>query len=165
MNKVTQSIYKKKVNNLEEGGGGASLADIVDSNGNKRFVEGSLTEPFVTGLTYTYNKWSLSGTHLMIVLAGSLVKSGTINANTTLASVVLPDYINDKIVPLNRDGVIAKKSETLYSYVSGNATMDIQFIKNTQGAIFIAITNSVTNPSTNWSADFRVQLDLLIDSE
>ena len=80
-------------------GGGATLDDIVDSQGNKRFIEGNLEKGSSTA-TITYNKWSLSGTHLMIVIAGTI--SSNLETYHNIAHGTLPTYINSKIFPLGQ---------------------------------------------------------------
>ena len=56
------------------------MNNIVDSNGNPRFVEGDFTLQEHDGISYSYSKWSLSGTHLILVI------TGTIDNDTTLTS-------------------------------------------------------------------------------
>ena len=46
------------------------MEDIVDADGHKRFIEGNVTPANIIGENdIQYAKWSLSGSHLMIVLA------------------------------------------------------------------------------------------------
>ena len=75
------------------------LAEIKDAQGNKRFIQGTFTYMPPTGVSVDYAKWSLSGTHLMLVIcfhkiAGSL-ETGGINFDT----IGLPQYVLDKINP------------------------------------------------------------------
>ena len=93
-------------------GGGATLDDIVDSKGNKRFIEGEGTPATITGMTITYNKWSLSGTHLMLVLAGTF--DNDVSATATLVSFELPEWILNKIVPIGGDGEVNRGNPTYY---------------------------------------------------
>lgn len=77
---VSEDSIKKLENLLE----GVAFEDIVDKNGNPRFIEGTITPETISGITFTYCKWSLSGTHLMIVLAGTC-KNVTLANNTTFS--------------------------------------------------------------------------------
>ena len=78
------------------GGTGSTInlmENIVDSKGNKRFVEGPLTTTTISGVTYSYSKWSLCGTHLMIVLGGTIAANTSLISGTSLAYVILYKYI------------------------------------------------------------------------
>ncbi len=135
------------------------VASLVDSAGNPRFIEGEGTLTEITGVTYTYNKWSLSGTHLMIVLAGAVANT---TAVTTQNLVVynLPSFINDKIVPSfgSRDVVI--KSEKIYS--ASLSAQDVQFrLQKDSGTLAINVYQFTASADRT----FRVQFDLLIDTD
>ena len=84
------------------GGGGESgssnLSDIVDSKGNKRFIEGNGIADN-TKIDSSYCKWSLSGTHLMIVLAGKYIVN-SVRDQTVLAQYDVPSFILDKVYPV-----------------------------------------------------------------
>ena len=101
MNKVTQSIYKKKVDNLEQSGSGSNLNNIVDSNGNLRFIEGNGTAytEDVVGMTASSTKWVLNGNDLILELARSFTQD--VNGQPTIATFELPEWILNKITPLN----------------------------------------------------------------
>ena len=72
------------------------IATLVDADGHNRFIEGDIEIEEITGITKTYGKWSLSGTHLLIVLCLGAVVGTTISG--TLANITLPSYIASKIV-------------------------------------------------------------------
>lgn len=147
---------------------GGLLSEIVDANGNARFVEGDLVNGSA-GANITYKKWSLSGTHLMFVVAGYVNKSRTIAASQSIVYLRdLPSYIKNKIVTLNNDGLITLKQEYLYGEVSGKTEMNCALYKVTIGGteeFRIFLNESVTNPSSSRIANFRIQFDLLIDAE
>ena len=76
------------------------IATLVDADGHDRFIEGDIDTPTIEGVSFSLAKWSLSGTHLMIVLAGSVANATEIEANTLFGEVKLPDWIKDKLVIL-----------------------------------------------------------------
>lgn len=135
-------------------GGGATLDDIVDSQGNKRFIEGEGSSS-LEGITIKYNKWSLSGTHLMLVL--SFVTTGAITSYSILATYNLPDYILNKIVAVAFNDLVCEKNET-----SMDANIELRKfqLKKQNNEI-----KMVTFSSISAGREFRVQMDLLIDSE
>lgn len=142
-----------------QGGGGATLDDIVDSQGNKRFVEGEGTPATITGMTITYNKWSLSGTHLMLVLAGTF--DNNVSALTTLVSFELPEWILNKIVAIGPDGEI-NRYEPIYYYIEGATYARTAILKKTSSGVAFEQGNGVTASS---KVIFRIQFDLLIDAK
>ena len=134
------------------------MENIVDLNGNKRFVEGDLAVKTITDVEFTYSKWSLSGTHLMVVIAGNGKTSAVLDGE--IATAVLPDYIKDKIYPtVSGSNLVDRKGMTLYG--SGpSQTSTISMTKITNGLYFTA--SSVT---LSEDKEFRIQFDLLIDAE
>lgn len=132
---------------------------IVDKNGNNRFIEGDLDVETITGVSFTYAKWSLSGTHLMIVIAGD-VASGTTLSQQDLCTIDLPDFIKDKIVVLF-SSVVALNETKAYDG-SWNAQDIYSYLYKSSDNIGINVY-STTEFATNKS--FRIQFDLLIDNE
>ena len=131
---------------------------ITDIHGNPRFVEGDITIRTISGITQTYGKWSLSGTHLMIVVCIDL--ENVTLANNDLAFVNLPSYIKDKIDPLWRNQYVDRKSFSAWTD-AGNATNINCFLSKTNDNIGIKLqsTASITTLS-----HMRIQFDLLIDA-
>lgn len=141
-------------------GGGSStplLDDIVDSEGNKRFVEGNgiVNTTYIDG---SYCKWSLSGTHLMCVLAGKY-KLGSTPNETLLASYTIPSYISDKIYPVWSDIIEMKAVSARLS--GGTGYEDYMTFRIVNGELQIKQQAVFTTKD----AYFRVQFDLLIDTE
>lgn len=146
------------------GSGGATLDDIVDSHDNKRFIEGEgVPTTSITGIDFLYNKWSLSGTHLMIVVVIKATTSVTINANTYLASFTLPDYIFNKIVPIS-DDVVDYKTFNIYDNIGTVVTTCNGFIRKLSNALNLKSGYSTTISLSSGKC-IRFQFDLLIDSE
>lgn len=140
------------------------LEDIIDKDGNKRFIEGELNinNEFI-GLNILYNKWSLSGTHLIFVLAG-YVESGNDISRNVLGGVTLPEFIRDKIVPVwSQDNSVEIKNVVCRN-ISGNNPVDLD-IRLLKSGYDIYIYNNVAVTSIAEDKYFRIQFDLLIDNE
>lgn len=141
-------------------GGGATLEDIVDSAGNKRFIEGEGTTLVREGFDPTYCKWSLSGTHLMCVLAGSCLAGTPFYANNVLATFELPNYVSDKIYTIWSDNLELRTVK----FMSQNGTaQELNFFIKKDGNK-LKIQNVGTQKDVTYDSNFRIQVDLLIDS-
>lgn len=143
------------------GGGGATLEDIVDSAGNKRFIEGNGTPVTISGVTYTYNKWSLSGTHLMVVLAGSVVANTGITAGQKFTKYSIPEFILNKIFPLTDSGYLDQKTTSFKTSGGSSLTKVFDFSKTNDG-LEISLSSGGT---ISTDVNFRIQFDLLIDAD
>lgn len=137
-----------------------ALRNITDDYGNKRFIEGNITTNEITGVTFTYAKWSLSGTHLMMVLAGNISNGTTLSFATWSTLNNLPDFIKNKIVPTFDDIVEIKY---VHAYKSDWTGQDIGFVlvKNASGVSIV----ETSTPTLDYDGQFRVQFDLLIDTD
>ena len=146
---------------VPSGGGGATLEDIVDSAGNKRFIEGDGTPTTISGVTYTYNKWSLSGTHLMVVLAGSVVANTGLSSGQKMTKYYIPEYILNKIFPLTDSGYLNQITTSFKTSGGSSLTKSFDFSKTNDG-LEISISSGGT---ISVDSKFRVQFDLLIDTD
>lgn len=134
------------------------LENITDKDGHKRFIEGNIILPEIEGITYTYAKWSLSGTHLMIVVAGNMVEGFTTSWISTFATINIPYWILNKIYPMNGDTV----SQDVFTIVNeDNSTQNLTCFLRKTNTLFIS-TGSIT---ANKDRAFRISFDLLIDNE
>ena len=138
------------------------IATLIDSNGNSRFVEGDITMKTITGVTQTYGKWSLSATHLMLVI-GFTIDNNTVLSPQAVANVDLPEYIYNKIIPLWTSGnhnYVARYTNTIYD-ADGQNNQNLQcfLLKDTKVGIQIG---SLT---ANSDKIVRVAFDLLIDAD
>lgn len=144
-------------------GEGASLniTTLTDSNGNPRFLEGdgSQWESGIEGLDLTYCKWSLSGTHLMLVCAGTIANGTVLASSDKMCKFELPSFILNKIFPV-WSNVIELKQLNLQSDDWTSQTSHVKEGKYKNGIYFEfgAIT-------LNEDRKFRIQFDLLIDTE
>lgn len=136
--------------------------DIVDQNGNKRFIEGDGTPLELTGFTSSYCKWSLSGTHLMLVLSGTIGESVTIVNNSVLAEFELPEWVMDKIIPSFFVYMIERKQLSIVSESLQSENLPVSLDKDTDS---IKITTQGGDFTATYGGGFRIQFDLLIDDE
>lgn len=134
--------------------------NLNDKNHKKRFVEGNINTENITGVTFTYHKWSLSGSHLMLVLAGEIA-NGTSLSIQNLGEVDLPDYIIQKISALFAGNVIAINDAKGYYDDWNSINLQTTLMKTNTGVYFYL----VQNPTATQDAHFRIQFDLLIDME
>lgn len=134
------------------------ITTLVDKDGHPRFIEGVIEPNEITGITWTYGKWSLSGTHLMIVLAGSAVSDSY--TYQEFAQFKVPQWVFDKIVSIFSD-TIAYKAVNAYDSALNIQTMNVKLEKLTD-AMQIFLNNSISLSSEK---AFRIEFDLLIDNE
>lgn len=138
------------------------IATLVDSKGNPRFIEGNGIPLSMAGFTSTYCKWSLSGTHLMIVLAGTFANTTVINDNTALATFNIPDFILNKIYPVWANQFIEMKETNMYASNWSTQPLMATMRKST---VLEIIKSSGAALTLTADRSFRLQYDLLIDSE
>lgn len=140
---------------------GSKIEDIKDLNNNNRFVEGLGTiNSAQSGFTNAFCKWSLSGTHLMFVLAGTFEDETVIPNVRDLVEFSVPDWIYNKIYPV-WSSYLENKTIPLYNTSWGKQTIDMALLKDA-GKIKIRLIGGLTLTDTR---SFRVQFDLLIDNE
>ena len=131
-----------------------------DANGNARFVGGNLSTSAISGITFTYAKWSLSGSHIMFVLCGEIAANTTLNVDVW-ASVNLPDYIKSKISGVFASTNIEVKDSRAY-YDDWNSINIQTVLQKTSDGVQILM---IQNPTSSAVAHFRIQYDLLIDMD
>ena len=134
------------------------LNALVDSKGNQRFIEGNGTLTTISGLTVTYNKYSLSGTHLMFVIAGEVTETSVLSGK--IVTFILPSWILNKI-SVTYGSFIERKSLLLYANDNSSQNVELGFVKATDN-VYIQFNGSLTLTKNR---AFRIQFDLLIDSE
>lgn len=135
------------------------MENIIDNEGNKRFIEINGEYDEITGVSISYCKASLSGTHLMLVTAGTIANGTAVSGFPLIGNFELPDYIMDRIVPLYSTNVDVK---TINLFSSGGSSQSVNGILYKDGSnLKIAIGNITLTDDRN----FRVQFDLLIDAD
>ena len=140
-----------------------AFENIVDKDGHKRFIEGTITPVVISGVNYTYAKWSLSGNHLMIVIAGNVANGTSISFSDSVSNILLPQWIIDKIYPSSAFSNTLVAQATLVYMASDRTTQsDSAFLRKTNST---TITTSMGSITLTADRDFRIAFDLLIDNE
>ena len=139
------------------------MENIVDSQGNKRFVEGvgELGPNVASGVNITYNKWSLSGSHLMFVLAGA-VEANTVlgSPNQIIVTYAIPDWIFSKIYPIASASIEIKEIGMFKS----EYTFDSLKFLLSKGSTKVSLSQ-LDSYTPTVDVSFRIQFDLVIDNE
>ena len=149
---------------ISEGSASApTMENIVDLDGNKRFIDGDINLYGThTGVTRLYGKWSLSGTHLMVVLALDIASGSTLTANEDFARITLPKYIYEKITHLYANDFADIKEINCID----NVSIDTQLTFATRVTTnYLYIRYLGTTTTTTKAYKTRIQFDLLIDQE
>lgn len=153
-------IGKSRTNQPVEGEQELKIFEnIVDKDGHPRFIEGDIEIQTITGITKTYGKWSLCGTHLLFVL-GLDFDIATFSSQT-IANIKLPQWIADKIVPLYATSIVDNKAFSAYTdtYNAQAINASLQKFSLTGDTIAIYMSGFTTNAVRHC----RITFDLLID--
>lgn len=134
------------------------ITTLVDYEGHDRFIEGDIEIEEITGVNQTYGKWSLSATHLMMVVAGTIADTTAITTSNPFFILVLPDWIMDKIYP-TFSNIIEAKTVAVYDYNGGTQNAFLSFRKTNDD---LRLLISITATADRY---FRFAFDLLIDSD
>ena len=134
--------------------------NIVDKDGHKRFIEGDISlASSIEGVTLEYSKWSLSGSHLMLVLAGKIDNGATINGTMTNA-IQLPAWVIEKIKP-TYGSIVLRQNVTAYAGDGGTTQTILSVVAKSSGNIVIAGYGFTATDDRY----FRMQFDLVVDNE
>lgn len=135
--------------------------NIVDSQGKKRFVDGNINKtPQNTSIEQIYGKWSLSGTHLLLVFCFNHLANKTLSNRAWIATAgYMPNYIMDKILPISGNIV------GIFPYHRGatNTSSYVALLKPDNVSLVLAYYGDSYTPTADEIS--RVQIDLLIDSD
>lgn len=148
-------------NDLEVDGKLKAFENITDAHDRQRFIEGNITIPTISGITSPYARWSLSGSHLMVVLTYSFEANSTL-ASSDRAIVNVPEWILNKIYPTGIQRVITT-SFGIYGKTTNQviSTAECVLTKQSSSSLEIFISGT-TRPEVD--ANIRMQFDLLIDN-
>lgn len=139
---------------------------ILDKNGNARFVEGELTYTDDANTTTKYAKWSLSGSHLMIVHAFTLSANATESASKVFSEVSLPEWIFNKIYEISESsgGWVSTKIVTPNESTGASASAQAKtfLLRKSTANLIIYCLDAITVGASDLV--YRVQFDLLIDN-
>lgn len=138
------------------------LENIKDASGNLRFIEGDgVFSTGVEGITCDYSKWSLSGTHLMVVALISFENGTTASwGNSIAVDFTLPNWIHNKIYSTGNN--IDSKQFIAYDSNDQSQNIAVVFRKASSDKVNLRVTGSTTLTSDKVC---RIQFDLLIDNE
>lgn len=156
-----RQIRSMAVDSVEEKEKLEVFEHIVDKDGHPRFIEGAVRSN-VEGINVSFGKWSLSGSHLMVVASGTFANTTVLTGKTILETVDLPKWIYDKVYPnIAGSEIIEYKTFTFYAsdYTTQNASIRFDKSGNKLNC-FCAATLTLTADRS-----FRIQYDLLIDDE
>lgn len=175
---ATRKVVTIDTNNNQDNVDSTSLptlmSNIVDSQGHKRFIEGDMHYQSSDGsasqpesITITYAKWSLSGSHFMMVLCGSIAKNVKSTSQISYFTKNLPGWVSDKIRPLHGKGnMIGSANMFIFDRADPNNPVYRESIVvpiHKWGPVgFYTYDNFKT---FDYDGSFRVQFDLLIDSD
>lgn len=139
------------------------MENIEDEDGNKRFVDGDFNTRGTTGYTEIYGKWSLSGTHFMLVEVLKLDNGTSLDNYDVIGTASLPNYILNKIQPI---GIGTWVSIEPFTLLDGNGVPtgdEINFLltKELNGVKVWFIGEAYTATQDVY---IRIQFDLLIDN-
>lgn len=144
----------------------ALMENIKDLNGHLRFIEGNgiASDELDAGLEIGFFKWSLSGTHIMLVLVADIASGSTLSNNKYWGKFELPEWIYNKIIPVTGGTVIEYKGAGARSS-GGSIVLNDTFYISKSGNNSISIYRTGNTTATTADATIRVQFDLLIDNE
>lgn len=140
---------------------GVLMENIKDLSGNLRFIEGDITTNEIEDVTFNYAKWSLSGTHLMFVVAGEIANGTVLPFSVIASNIDIPQWIKDKIIPLFATDIVSRLTLTLFADDATTQTVGTTLYKRNTGNVDISISAITLTASRK----FRIQFDLLIDAE
>lgn len=138
--------------------------NIVDAQGHKRFIEGdiNLMEDVPATITKVYGKWSLSGSHLMLVLALDIGIAEYEWIGGFADIVNLPQWILDKIYPSSALSNSYVDFKGFYAFSEDSSNQQISaYLRKEATAMYISL-NGVSVPKQRYT---RITFDLLIDNE
>ena len=150
--------YLASDTDISFGGDVKVFENIVDKDGHPRFIEGDIvyTNP-IEGVLQKYGKWSLSGSHLLIVLALEYANGTELPYKTV--GLNLPEWIVNKIYPITSQLIDYKVFAAFAS----------DFTTQNQGAYLVKYGTSVNIELANFTLTkdraVRIAFDLLIDNE
>lgn len=138
-----------------------NLSSIIDNQGNPRFIEGDITLAEISGVTKDYGKWSLSGSHLLIVLCLKGENEATITFGDN-AIINLPKWIYDKVKTLNTNRI---DTQTLTFYGQTDDTTQSTSIRLMKANVEGKLTIGIGTITFNANRICRIAFDLLIDTD
>ena len=140
--------------------GKIAFEDIEDTQGHKRFIEGDidLMDEF-TGIQKIYGKWTLSGTHLLLVFCFSIANQTTLAWTGSFAECKnIPQWVLDKVVPI-AGNYVDEKNFSAFDNNLDKQQVTCQLRKSDKIWISFGGVTATANRVC------RIVYDLLIDNE
>lgn len=148
------------VDDLEVNGDAKVFENIVDKDGHKRFIDGDINILELTGITKTYGKWSLSGSHLLIVLGLSIANATSITAGQEIANFRVPKWVYDKLSILF--GTNNVDTDIFVGWASDSTTQNQRvYLRKANDYLYLNLGGLTYTADRN----VRIAFDLLIDNE
>ena len=150
---------------LPVNGNAPYFEEITDKDGHARFIEGDIQEGGLPeGVSKLYGKWTLSGSHLLIVISYSLTNAVELSAFSDFGRLVnLPSWIFDKITPLFANSIVLQEVVNAFDNTANVQQLNMRMYKNIDSST-ITLTN-ISTLTLSSTKSFRWQIDLLIDNE
>lgn len=140
---------------------GVKIENIKDASNNNRFIEGTIAlNSSLSGVIATYARWSLSGTHLMVVLGLEIDANTTILQNDVVGTCNVPSWLFDKIYPLKGIGVAWGTFENINSDWTREDTKIVLIRQH--GELQIAFDADKTYSKSNV---IRINFDILVGNQ
>lgn len=164
---VKSTYYEPDTGNTLQFSGNLNCFDkIVDANGNPRFIGGDIATSNLANLVgnenVKYAKWSLSGTHIMIVLAFNAPANTMFTTGSYLASLTIPSWIGSQIQRIIPSSAMVAIEEVIGKQAGEvNIKKSFDLEKSSDSGFTIWAAENFTTTATN--TGFRVQFDLLIE--
>ena len=155
--RITEPFYDLNGNNP------LVVQNLKDGEGRKRFIEGNGTPISLEGLTINLCKWSLSGTHLMFVIGGSITEDTSIANNSKIAEFEIPEWVHNQIIALFYDYIVASDTIKIYAADWTYASLSVSLDKKSNNKI--EITSQGGSFTALKDGNFRIIFDLYITLE
>ena len=137
------------------------ISTLVDKDGHERFIEGDITLEEITGVSKTYGKWSLSGSHLLIVLSIAVADTTVLANGVKFCDISIPKWIYDKVAVIWGADAVIRQSITLYADNWSTQTMNT-LLSKANDVLTIYGLNDLTLTADRKT---RIAFDLLIDND
>ena len=136
--------------------------NIVDKDGHLRFIEGDITANTISGVSYPYKKWSLSGSHLMIVVCVQIENNATYNPAYNLF-ITLPEWVADKVIPIVPNGLVSRVTYLFWDDETSSSQNGTAVMYKDADTKQLKIYNASMTATAKRTG--RYVFDLLIDNE
>lgn len=160
-----ESIEQADAIDLNKNGTFRAFENIVDKDGHPRFIEGDidLVDTLDSGITKTYGKWALCGTHLLIVLGADFADTSIIGGGSQFSKGLnLPSWVEDKIEPLFATYIVELKPISIFADNYSSQSCNFMLYKHPTVGLCIYSASAVTLTANRHG---RIAFDLLIDNE